>query len=50
MVVKIVDGQTQKVVRQIPREEEVRLKEAMQKNLDDLDGGSASSVSVDDIA
>ena len=50
VVVKIVDGQTQKVVRQIPREEEVRLKEAMQENLDDLDGGSVSSVSVDDIA
>ena len=50
VVVKIVDGQTQKVVRQIPREEVVRLKEAMQENLDDLDGGSASSVSVDDIA
>jgi len=50
VVVKIVDGQTQKVVRQIPREEEVRLKEAMQENLDDLDGGSVSTVSVDDTA
>jgi hypothetical protein len=50
VVVKIVDGQTQKVVRQIPREEEVRLKEAMQENLDDLDGGSVSTASVDDIA
>ena len=50
VVVKIVDGQTQKVVRQIPREEEVRLKQAVQENLDDLDGGSVSSVHVDDIA
>ena len=50
VVVKIVDGQTQKVVRQIPREEEVRLKKAMQENLDDLDGGSVSTASVDDIA
>jgi hypothetical protein len=44
VVVKIVDGQTQKVVRQIPREEEMRLKQAMKENLDDL-GGSSSSVS-----
>ncbi len=50
VVVKIVDGQTQKVVRQIPREEEVRLKQAMQESLDDLDGGSVGSVGVDDIA
>ena len=49
VVVKIVDGQTQKVVRQIPREEEVRLKEAMKENLDDLDGGSVSSMHVDGI-
>jgi hypothetical protein len=48
VVVKIVDGQTQKVVRQIPREEEMRLKQAMKENLDDL-GGSSSSVRVDDV-
>ena len=34
ILVKIVDGQTQKVVRQIPKEEEVRLKQAIQENLD----------------
>ena len=34
IIVKIVDGQTQKVVRQIPKEEEVRLKQAIQENLD----------------
>jgi len=48
VVVKIVDDQTQKVVRQIPREEEMRLKQAMKENLDGLDGGS-STVRVDDI-
>ena len=31
-------------------EEEVRLKQAVQENLDDLDGGSVSSAHVDDIA
>jgi len=36
IIVKIVDGQTQKVVRQIPKEEEVRLKKAIQENLDIL--------------
>ena len=43
IVVKIVDGQTQKVVRQIPKEEEVRLKQAIQENLDifiDASGGN----------
>ena len=34
IIVKIVDGKTQKVVRQIPKEEEVRLKQAIQENLD----------------
>ncbi|MDG1843284.1 MAG: flagellar protein FlaG, partial [Nitrospinaceae bacterium] len=33
VVIKIVDSETQKVVRQIPKEEEVRLKQAMQENL-----------------
>ena len=44
VVVKIVDGQTQKVVRQIPKEEEMRLKQAIQENLDNLsaDGGAVS--------
>ena len=43
IIVKIVDGQTQKVVRQIPKEEEVRLKQAIQENLDifvDNSGGN----------
>ena len=43
VVVKIVDGKTQKVVRQIPKEEEVRLKQAIQDNLDifvDASGGN----------
>ena len=34
IIVKIVDGKTQKVVRQIPKEEEIRLKQAIQENLD----------------
>ena len=34
VVVKIVDGKTQKVVRQIPPEEVVSLKQAIQENLD----------------
>ena len=44
VVVKIVDGQTQEVVRQIPKEEEMRLKQAIQENLDNLagDGGAIS--------
>jgi len=36
IIVKIVDGQTQKVVRQIPKEEEVRLKQAIREHLDSL--------------
>ena len=43
IIVKIVDGKTQKVVRQIPKEEEVRLKQAIQDNLDifvDASGGN----------
>ena len=36
VVIKIVDGETHKVVRQIPKEEEVRLKQAIQENLDNL--------------
>ena len=49
IVVKIVDGQTQKVVRQIPPEEEVSLKQAIQENLDVLADDSGSSESLDDI-
>ena len=48
-VVKIVDAQTQKVVRQIPKEEEVRLKQAIQENLDVLADDFGSSKSLDDI-
>ena len=44
VVVKIVDGETQEVVRQIPKEEEMRLKQAIQENLDNLaaDGDAMS--------
>ena len=48
-VVKIVDSQTQKVVRQIPKEEEVRLKQAIQENLDVLADDLGSRESFDDI-
>ena len=47
VVVKIVDGQTQKVVRQIPKEEEVRLKQAIQENLDSLVDDSAVNENMD---
>ncbi|PIR00776.1 MAG: hypothetical protein COV66_04960 [Nitrospinae bacterium CG11_big_fil_rev_8_21_14_0_20_45_15] len=36
VVLKIVDGQTQKVVRQIPDEEIVRLRDAVQRSLENL--------------
>ena len=49
VVIKIVDSQTQKVVRQIPKEEEVRLKQAIQENLDVLADDLGSSESLDDI-
>ena len=49
VVIKIVDGETQKVVRQIPPEEEVSLKQAIQENLDVLADDSGSSESLDDI-
>ena len=49
VVVKIVDGQTQKVVRQIPPEEEVSLKQAIQENLDVLADDLGSSENLDDI-
>ena len=49
IIVKIVDGQTQKVVRQIPKEEEVRLKQAIHENLDVLVDDSGSGEALDDI-
>ena len=49
VVGKIVDGQTQKVVRQIPPEEQVSLKQAIQENLDVLADDSGSSDSLDGI-
>ena len=36
VIIQIFDGQPPKVVRQIPREGEVRLKQAIQENLDNL--------------
>ncbi len=36
VVVKIVDGRTREVVRQVPKEEEVRLRQAIQENVDNL--------------
>ena len=41
VIVKVVDSETQRVVRQIPKEEELRLKQAIQENVDNLaDSGS----------
>ena len=48
VVVKIVDGKTQRVVRQIPKEAEVRLKQAIQENLDDLANQAISGEDVGD--
>ena len=36
VIVKIIDGRTQEVVRQVPEAEEVRLKQAIQENVDNL--------------
>jgi len=47
IIVKIVDGQTQKVVRQIPKEEELRLKQAIQENLDSLVDDSGGNENID---
>ena len=47
VIVKIVDGQTQKVVRQIPKEEEVRLKQAIQENLDIFVDDSGGNENID---
>ena len=47
VVIKIVDGQTQKVVRQIPPEEEVSLKQAIQENLDIFVDDSGGNENID---
>ena len=49
VIIKIVDGETQKVVRQIPPEEEVSLKQAIQENLDVLADDLGSIENLDDI-
>ena len=48
IIIKVVDSETNKVVRQIPKEEEVRLKQAIQENLDDLTNDSVGNVNIDD--
>jgi len=47
VVIKIVDGETQKVVRQIPPEEVVSLKQAIQENLDVLADDSGGNENID---
>ena len=47
MVIKILDSETQKVVRQIPKEEEVRLKQAMQDNLENMADSSGTNQNLD---
>ena len=47
VVIKIVDSETQKVVRQIPKEEEVRLKQAIQENLDKMADTSGTNQNLD---
>ena len=47
VVIKIVDSETQKVVRQIPKEEEVRLKQAMQENLENMADSSGTNQNLD---
>ena len=49
VIVKVVDSETQEVVRQIPKEEEMRLKQAIQENLKDLTNNSTGISKVDDI-
>ena len=48
IIIKVVDSETNKVVRQIPKEEEVRLKQAIQENLEDLTNNSIRNTSIDD--
>ena len=47
VVIKIVDSETQKVVRQIPKEEEVRLKQAIQENLENMADSSGTNQNLD---
>ena len=47
VVIKIVDSETQKVVRQIPKEDEVRLKQAMQENLENMADSSGTNQNLD---
>ena len=47
VVIKIVDSETQKIVRQIPKEEEVRLKQAIQDNLDNMADSSGTKQNLD---
>ena len=47
VVIKILDSETQKVVRQIPKEEEVRLKQAMQENLENMVDSSGTNQNLD---
>ena len=47
LVIKIIDSETQKVVRQIPKEEEVRLKQAMQENLENMADSSGTNQNLD---
>ena len=47
VIIKIVDSETQKVVRQIPKEEEVRLKQAIQENLDSMADSSGTNQNLD---
>ena len=47
IIVKIVDGKTQKVVRQIPPEEVVSQKQAIQENLDVLADDSGGNENID---
>lgn len=47
VIVKVVDSETQEVVRQIPKAAEVRLKQAIQENLDNLtDAGIGEQVDI----
>ena len=47
VIIKIVDGKTQRVVRQIPPEEVVSLKQAIQENLDVLADDSGGNENID---
>ena len=47
VIIQIFDGQPPKVVRQIPKAEEVRLKQAIQENVDNLtDSGSGEPADI----